>query len=66
VIENAGSDAVAWPSEALMTMLENVPALWGVPLIRPVDPFRVAHAGKPVAVNVSESPLGSLAVGVKL
>ena len=65
-IENAGNDAEAWPSETLMTIFENVPAVGGAPLTWPVEPLMLAQAGSPVAVNASESPFASLAVGVKL
>jgi hypothetical protein len=66
VMENAGSEAVACPSETRMTMLEKVPVFCGMPLICPVVPLMLAHEGSPVAVKLNESPSGSLAVGVKL
>src|SRR5579864_4669959 len=48
-------------------MFEKVPTLEleGVPLSAPVDVLKVAHAGKFWTLNVSFSPAGPLAVGVK-
>ena len=66
VIANAGSEALAEPSLALMTMFENVPAFVdaGVPVSRPVVELKVAQLGRLAIANVSVLPSGSLAVGV--
>ncbi len=65
VMENAGSEAVALPSETEIVIPLNVPAepFGGVPLNLPVEPFKVSQDGAPDALNVSVSPSGSLAVG---
>ena len=62
---NAGSEADAWPSLTVITMLENVPALVGVPLRVPVEVLKVAQLGRFCTLKVSVRPLGPLAVGVK-
>jgi hypothetical protein len=66
VIENAASDVVALPSFARITMFEYVPtcASVGVPLRRPVEVLKDAHAGLFEMLKVRESPFESLAVGV--
>ena len=66
--ENAGRVLEAWPSETLIRMDANVPDTVdeGVPLSRPVDASKLAHAGLLAIWNVSVSPSGSLAVGWKL
>jgi len=65
VIEKAGRATEVWPSEAETTMPEYVPtsALVGMPEMFPVAGSSVAQAGKFIAVKVSESPFGSVAVG---
>ena len=65
-IENAASDVVTLPSLTRITMFEYVPtcASVGVPLKRPVEVLKDAHAGLFEMLNVSESPFESLAVGV--
>ena len=66
VIEKAGRLADSEPSEAVMTMAANVPALAaaGVPESRPVDVLKLAHDGLFEMLNVSAWPSGSDAVGV--
>ena len=66
VIENAASDVVALPSLARITMFEYVPicASVGVPLRRPVEVLKDAHAGLFEMLKVRESPFESLAAGV--
>ena len=68
VIENAGSDALAWPSLTLITMFENVPVVpdGGVPDSCPVPALNAAHAGRPAMLHVSGSPSASLAVGTNV
>ena len=68
VIENAGSETVVAPSLTLIAMFEYVPtfAAVGVPLRRPVDVLKVAHAGRLTMLKRSGSPFASLAVGWKL
>lgn len=68
LIENAGRLADLLPSDALMTMPDVVPTceLAGVPLKRPVDLLKLAHAGLLVIEKTSGSPFESLAVGWKL
>lgn len=65
-IENAASEVVTLPSLTRITMFEYVPtcASVGVPLNRPVEVLKDAHAGLFEMLNVSESPFESLAVGV--
>jgi len=48
-------------------MFENVPTLEleGVPLTAPVDVLKAAQEGRFCTLNVSVSPAGPLAVGVK-
>ena len=53
VIENAGRLVVAVPSLTLITMLEVVPALVGVPESEPSALLNVAQAGLPWMLNVS-------------
>ena len=67
VMENAGRDALAAPSETAMTMLPQVPAspLAGVPDSLPVAASKLAHAGPFWIENVSVSPSASLADGRK-
>jgi hypothetical protein len=50
VIENAGNEAVAWPSVTLITMLLKLPTFDddGVPDSRPVLVLNVAQLGRPV------------------
>ncbi len=64
-IENAGSDALACPSLTLITILPKVPIelLGAVPVRRPLDALKEAHAGSPVIENVRLSPLGPDAEG---
>jgi hypothetical protein len=66
VIAKAGSEALATPSLALITMPGSVPtsAAAGVPLSCPLAMLKLAHAGLLVTENVSPLPAGSLAVGV--
>src|SRR4026209_2094386 len=54
------------PSVTLITMPEYVPtwAADGVPLRRPVEASKFAHAGFPATAKLSTSPSGSLALGV--
>ncbi len=68
VIEKAGSEALAEPSLTEITILEKVPtlAVVGVPESWPVAVLKLAHAGRSEIEKVSLSPLGPLAVGVKL
>jgi hypothetical protein len=63
---NAGSETVVRPSLTRITMFEYVPTCEavGVPLKRPFDVLKVAQDGRFEMLNVSRSPLGSLAVGV--
>ena len=65
VIEKAGSELVPVLSLTLITILECVAAVVGVPLRRPVVVLKVAHVGRLVIENVNASPLASLAVGCK-
>ena len=66
VIENAGSNVVAFPSVTLIVTLVDVPTFpaAGVPCSRPVVVLNVAHKGIFPILNVSASPLASAAVGV--
>ncbi len=52
VIEKAGRDAEENPSLTLMTMLEVVAAVVGLPLSRPLNALNVAHAGRLAIVNL--------------
>ena len=63
----AGNDVLVLPSLTRMVMLENVPTfeLVGVPDNRPVVLLKLAHVGRFEMLNVSLSPLASLALGVK-
>jgi hypothetical protein len=66
-IENAASDADAWPSLTLIAMFAKVPAALGVPCSRPVVVLNVAQLGLFATLNVSVVPAsGSLAVGVNV
>jgi hypothetical protein len=67
VIENDGSELVANPSLALITMCEYVLTLEGVglPLSAPVELLKVAQEGLFLIANRSVRPFGSDAVGVK-
>ena len=61
VIEKGGKDAIAWPSDTLMTMFEYVPT-WevvGVPDTAPFSAPIVAHAGSPVALKDRTLPSAS-------
>jgi hypothetical protein len=66
VIVNAGNEALAEPSLALITMPVNVPAFAaaGVPVSWPVVVLKLAQLGLFAIANVSVPPSGSLAVGV--
>jgi len=66
VIENAGSAAVAVPSDTAIAIFEVVVASLaaGVPLNRPVVLLNAAHDGLFAIENVSVWPSGSDAVGV--
>jgi hypothetical protein len=68
VIANGANDALACPSDTLMTIFEYWPTceLVGVPDSRPVEVLNVAQDGRFWMLNVSAFPFGSLAVGVKL
>jgi hypothetical protein len=68
VIENAGSDVVALPSLALITMFAYEPtfAAVGVPDNWPVLVLKVAQAGLFVMLKLSASPSSSLAEGMKV
>ena len=65
VIENAGSATFVAPSLTVIAMFEYVPTLAavGVPLSRPVNVLKVAHAGRLTMLKRSGSPSASLAVG---
>jgi hypothetical protein len=65
-IENAGSGTLVRPSVTEITMFEVVPICEreGVPDSLPFEVLNVAHEGRFWMLNVSVSPLGSLAVGV--
>jgi hypothetical protein len=63
---NAGSDAVEVPSVTRIVMELKVPVAVGVPARRPVAVSKVAQDGRFTMLNVSRSPFGSRAVGVKL
>jgi hypothetical protein len=65
VIENAGSDVVALPSLALMTMFAYEPTFVaaGVPDNRPVLALKVAQVGLFATLKVSASPSASDAEG---
>jgi hypothetical protein len=65
LIWNTGSEALALPSETLITMLVVVPAFEGVPEIAPLCALNVAQAGKPVAVKFNASRSLSSASGSK-
>ena len=54
------SEALAWPSETEMLMPEYVATsvASGVPLSRPVDALKLAHAGRLETENVSVSRVG--------
>ncbi len=64
-IRNAGRDALAFPSDTLITISAVIPAsAWaGVPDIKPVCGLIVAHTGSPVTLNVNASPSPSIALG---
>jgi hypothetical protein len=63
---NGASEAEAWPSLTLITMLKNAPtlALEGVPLKVPVEVLKPAQEGLFCTLKVSVMPVGPLAVGV--
>jgi len=65
VIVKADSDFVRLPSLTEMRMFENVPAMVGVPLRRPVLVLKPAQAGRLLTANVSVWPSGSVAEGWK-
>jgi hypothetical protein len=67
-IEKGGSEAVAFPSVTVITMAAVVPTSdgEGVPEIAPLDRFRFAHPGSPVALTDTTSPSGSPTTGAKL
>jgi hypothetical protein len=65
VIEKTGNELVPVLSLTLITILECVAAVVGVPLRRPVVVLKVAHVGRLVIENVNASPLTSLADGWK-
>ena len=44
-MENAVSDALAWPSLTLIRMFGKVPVEAGVPESLPVEALKLAHAG---------------------
>jgi hypothetical protein len=63
--EYAGSELIAVPSDTEIRMLATDPA-WavrGIPDTSPVWGLMLAHAGSPVALNVSVSPSASEADG---
>jgi hypothetical protein len=68
LIENAGNDAENVPSLTLITMFEYVPACEdvGAPDSVPLVVLKLAQAGGFCTLNVSLSPSGSDAVGVKV
>jgi hypothetical protein len=64
---NAGREADEYLSEALMTILENVPALAdvGLPVSLPVVELNAAQEGLLVMEYEIVAPRGSDAIGVK-
>lgn len=67
-MENPGNAAEVIPSLTLITMFEYMPTLAaaGVPESIPVLLLKVSHDGRLEMLNVSLSPSGSEAAGVKL
>ena len=65
-IANGASDALALPSLTATVTPLKVPVAEGVPESLPDVVLNAAHEGLFWMLNVSASPLGSLAVGVKL
>ena len=68
LIEKAGRDVATLPSLTVIAMPGKLAALptGGVPASRPLLVLKLAQAGRLLMPKVSESPSGSLAVGVKL
>ncbi len=66
VIAKDGSEALSLPSDTLIRIPDQLPALPGVPDSRPLYALKLAQDGLPEIEKVSESSSGSLAVGVKL
>ena len=68
MMENAAREAVAEPSDTVMTMFEYVPALVvaGVPASWPVLALKLAQVGLLEIENVRVVSRGAEVVGVKL
>ena len=65
-MENAVSDALAWPSLTLIRTFEKDPVEAGVPESLPVEALKLAQAGLFWTLKLSAFPSGSVAVGWKL
>jgi hypothetical protein len=65
VMEKGASEALAAPSDTVITMLEMDPAEVGVPLSLPFRLLNLAHAGLFAILKLSACPSGSEAVGRK-
>jgi hypothetical protein len=68
VMLNAGSEAVAFPSTAVITIFRVAPVsvAFGLPESWPVEALKLAQAGAFCTVKVRAPPSESVAVGVKL
>ena len=67
-MENAGRNAVVWPSLTLIRMLAKVPSLVvvGVPESAPVAVLKVPQAGRLTIVKLNVEPPGLVTMGWKL
>lgn len=68
VIAKAVNEAVLTPSETLIVILLETPtfAALGVPVSWPVAVLNAAHDGRFLMLNVSDTPVAPVAVGLKV